>query len=101
MNVSFLYQILNNITEDILEHTSGFHGVQDQLDFIETTYTGPEVAPLFIIIHNLDGAMLRAEKTQAAIARLASLPRVHVLASLDHINAPLSKSVYYWPCHIF
>lgn len=92
MYTYFFCQILNNITEDILEHATSFHGVQDQLDFIEVTYTGPDVAPLFIIIHNLDGAMLRAEKTQAAIARLASLPRVHVLASVDHINAPLSMS---------
>ncbi|KAK3877687.1 hypothetical protein Pcinc_017622 [Petrolisthes cinctipes] len=84
-----LKNILNNIIEDILEHTGGLHGGQDQLDLIEATYTRPDTAPLFIIIHNLDGAMLRGEKTQAAIARLASLPRVHVLASLDHINAPL------------
>lgn len=33
--------------------------------------------------------MLRGEKTQSALGQLASLPNLHLVASLDHINAPL------------
>ncbi|XP_071517695.1 origin recognition complex subunit 2 isoform X2 [Panulirus ornatus] len=84
-----LKNILNNITEDILDHTGSFHGIQEQLEFIQDIYSRPDMDSLFVIIHNLDGLMLRGEKTQAAIAQLASLTNVHLLASIDHINAPL------------
>lgn len=33
--------------------------------------------------------MLRGEKTQSALGQLASLPNLHLVASIDHINAPL------------
>nr|XP_045597029.1 origin recognition complex subunit 2-like [Procambarus clarkii] len=84
-----LKNILNNITEDILDHTGSFHSVQEQLEFIHEFYTKTSAESLFIIIHNIDGPMLRGEKAQSAIAYLASIPNVHLLASIDHINAPL------------
>ena len=48
---------------------------------------------LFLVIHNIDGATLRNEKSQAALAMLAQSPLVHLIASIDHINAPLSQFV--------
>ena len=33
-----LFQILNNITEDILGHTGSFKGPLDQCDFIRDTF---------------------------------------------------------------
>uniref|UniRef100_A0A0A9Y4Q3 Origin recognition complex subunit 2 n=1 Tax=Lygus hesperus TaxID=30085 RepID=A0A0A9Y4Q3_LYGHE len=44
---------------------------------------------VFVLVHNLDGEVLRVEKTQAVLANLASLPKIHLIASIDHINAPL------------
>ncbi|KAF6201249.1 hypothetical protein GE061_005696 [Apolygus lucorum] len=44
---------------------------------------------VFVVLHNLDGEVLRVEKTQAVLASLASLPKVHLIASIDHINSPL------------
>lgn len=35
--------------------------------------------------------MLRAAKTQTVLAHLAALTSIHVVASFDHINAPLSN----------
>ena len=35
--------------------------------------------------------MLRSHKAQDVLSRLASIPNIHVLASVDHINAPLSN----------
>lgn len=94
-----LRSILNTITEDILEHIGSFHSYQDHLEFIQKAYSKPDAEPLFILIHNLDGPMLRAEKIQTIIARLASLPKVYLVASIDHINAPLifdgGKMSYY------
>ena len=46
---------------------------------------------LFVIIHNIDGAMLRGSKVQSVLSHLAQIPAVHIVASIDHINAPLSK----------
>ncbi|KAG7169286.1 Origin recognition complex subunit 2-like [Homarus americanus] len=84
-----LKNILNNITEDILDQSGSFHSIQEQLEFIEEIYSKPNAESLFIIIHNLDGPLLRGDKTQSAIAHLASITNVHLLASIDHINAPL------------
>jgi origin recognition complex subunit 2 len=50
----------------------------------------PTDEDLFLIIHNIDGPMLRAEKVQTVLSMLADVPNVHLLASVDHINSPLS-----------
>ena len=46
---------------------------------------------LFIIIHNLDGPMLQSNKSQDVLSRLAQMDHIHLVASMDHINAPLSE----------
>jgi len=84
-----LKSILNNITEEIMEHVGSFPSVQEQVNFIQANYENQPGDPLFLLIHNLDGPMLRASKTQAVLARLAQTPNVHLIASIDHINAPL------------
>ncbi|KAH0582006.1 hypothetical protein H2248_011663 [Termitomyces sp. 'cryptogamus'] len=45
--------------------------------------------PLYLIIHNIDAAPLRAPKAKSCLALLALNPRIHLVASIDHINAPL------------
>ncbi|XP_063862426.1 LOW QUALITY PROTEIN: origin recognition complex subunit 2-like [Scylla paramamosain] len=84
-----LKSILNNITEDILDNCGGFRGVPEQLEYIKCVYSRATANPLFIIVHNLDGPMLRAAKTQSVLANLAALTSIHLVASFDHINAPL------------
>ena len=44
---------------------------------------------LYLIIHNIDGLALRTDKIQGILAKLASNERVRLVASIDHINAPL------------
>ncbi|KAK7060584.1 Origin recognition complex subunit 2 [Paramarasmius palmivorus] len=44
---------------------------------------------LYIVIHNIDSPILRAPKTQSLLATLAQSPGIHIIASIDHINAPL------------
>ncbi|KAJ2698182.1 Origin recognition complex subunit 2 [Coemansia sp. IMI 209128] len=46
-----------------------------------------EVKEMYFVVHNIDGPCLR--KHQAALAVLASSPSIHLLASIDHIEAPL------------
>ncbi|KZT70216.1 origin recognition complex subunit 2 [Daedalea quercina L-15889] len=42
---------------------------------------------LFLVIHNIDGPGLRGSKAQAAISRLATASRIHIVASIDNVQA--------------
>ena len=44
---------------------------------------------LYIVIHNIDAAPLRTAKSKSILALVANNPRIHVIASIDHLNAPL------------
>ncbi|GLB39195.1 putative origin recognition complex subunit 2 [Lyophyllum shimeji] len=44
---------------------------------------------LYLIIHNIDSAPLRTARAKSLLALLALTPRIHIVASIDHINAPL------------
>ena len=44
---------------------------------------------LYIIIHNIDAAPLRTARSKSILALIAHNPRIHIIASIDHINAPL------------
>ncbi|TFK41692.1 origin recognition complex, subunit 2 [Crucibulum laeve] len=44
---------------------------------------------LYIIIHNVDAAPIRTLKAKSLLSLLALNPRIHIIASIDHINAPL------------
>ncbi|KAL3054798.1 origin recognition complex subunit 2 [Trematomus bernacchii] len=84
-----LKSILNALTCEALEHEGSFRTPSDQIHFIAQTLKDSPDLHLYLIIHNIDGSMLRGEKTQSALGQLASLPNLHLVASLDHINAPL------------
>lgn len=91
--------ILEAITGDILDlnvHSANFH---ELVDIIEEEFSYLPDTHLFLIVHNLDGTMLRNNKAQNILARLAKIDNIHLLASIDHINTPLiwdsSKLSYY------
>jgi len=77
--------ILNTITEDILDIEGNFSSTTEQLDEIFSSLT----ADLYLLVHNIDGPTLRTAKVQSTLATLASHPMVHLVCSIDHINAPL------------
>uniref|UniRef100_A0A3P8U618 Origin recognition complex subunit 2 n=1 Tax=Amphiprion percula TaxID=161767 RepID=A0A3P8U618_AMPPE len=84
-----LKSILNALTCDVLEHQGSFRTPSDQIQFIAQTLKDSPDFHVYLLIHNIDGPMLRGEKTQSALGQLASLPNLHLVASLDHINAPM------------
>lgn len=43
----------------------------------------------YLVANNVDGAGLRTPEAQALLAELVSTGVVHLVASIDHINAPL------------
>lgn len=59
------------------------------LDCIEETLLDMPDLGIYLIIHNLEGPMLRDNTSQEILSRLVAIENVHMLASVDHINAPL------------
>lgn len=72
--------------------TSGPTGqISDHVQFICEYFASQdrEYQSLYIVIHNLDGPNLRNERTQTALSMLANADNIHLVASVDHINAGL------------
>lgn len=93
--------ILNSITEEVLDHVGTFRSVLDQLDWITNKFKEDSSLELFLLIHNLDSQMLRGDKSQQIIGQLSSLRNIYLIASIDHLNAPLmwdhvKQSLYNW-----
>jgi len=84
------FQILDNIITDLLDLDCPANS-NDCLELIETVMKDNPDDRLYLIIHNIDGVMLRSNKAQNILASLAIIPNIHVVASVDHINAPLRK----------
>uniref|UniRef100_A0A8C9L8F0 Origin recognition complex subunit 2 n=1 Tax=Pavo cristatus TaxID=9049 RepID=A0A8C9L8F0_PAVCR len=93
--------VLNSITEEVLDHIGTFRSPLDQLEFIVKRFKDDSSLELYVLIHNLDSQMLRGERSQQILAQLSSLPSIYLIASIDHINAPLmwdqaKQSLYNW-----
>ncbi|KAG0327953.1 Origin recognition complex subunit 2 [Podila humilis] len=85
-----LKDILEKILTTALEYTTGpFGTLQEQIAFIHGYFQQPDraVEKLYLLVHNIDGSGLRSEKAQATLSQLASCPKIHLVASIDHINA--------------
>jgi origin recognition complex subunit 2 len=63
--------------------------IPEILDNILALLDEPSAQKLTMILHNLDGETLRQERSQAIISRLVAHPKIHLVASIDHIRAPL------------
>uniref|UniRef100_A0A8I3W5A0 Origin recognition complex subunit 2 n=1 Tax=Callithrix jacchus TaxID=9483 RepID=A0A8I3W5A0_CALJA len=93
--------VLNSITEEVLDHMGTFRSILDQLDWIVNKFKEDSSLELFLLIHNLDSQMLRGEKSQQIIGQLSSLHNIYLIASIDHLNAPLmwdhaKQSLFNW-----
>ncbi|XP_061400898.1 origin recognition complex subunit 2 [Musca vetustissima] len=84
-----LKDILDSITNDILDAGISPANPHEAADMIEEEFALIPQTHLYLIVHNLDGAMLRNARSQAILSRLAKVPNIHMLASVDHINTPL------------
>ncbi|KAJ7207173.1 origin recognition complex, subunit 2 [Mycena pura] len=49
----------------------------------------PKRRDLYLVIHNIDAFLLRTPKAKTYLSLLALHPRIHLVASVDHLNAPL------------
>jgi len=86
-------QILSCLSSELLGHSGSFKSPTEHAEFVTTTLgaSAGKKAPeeVFLPIHNIDGPMLRNERAQTALSVLATSPHIHIVASVDHINAPL------------
>lgn len=83
------------ISEDVLKRKGNFRTLHEQCDWIEQTLAEggkADIPPrVYVVIHNIDGAALRAPHAQEAFSMLAAIPQIHLIASVDHVNAPLRE----------
>lgn len=49
-----------------------------------------------VVIHNIDGPGLRDSETQQHLGRIASCSHIRMIASIDHVNAPLRTYVFFF-----
>ncbi|XP_028178107.1 origin recognition complex subunit 2 [Ostrinia furnacalis] len=80
--------ILEAIVVDLLENTHVPSNLGDVISLIDTQLNENDIE-LFLIVHNLDGVMLRNAKAQATLSSLSQIKNIHTIATIDHINAPL------------
>uniref|UniRef100_A0A2P2IAJ6 Origin recognition complex subunit 2 n=1 Tax=Hirondellea gigas TaxID=1518452 RepID=A0A2P2IAJ6_9CRUS len=81
--------IFSSILEEILCIEGAPTSVSEQLEYLYRHYAKPSASPLYLLIHNIDGPMLRSNTAQHTLSHLCSLRNVRLVASIDHINAPL------------
>uniref|UniRef100_A0A8D8Q176 Origin recognition complex subunit 2 n=1 Tax=Cacopsylla melanoneura TaxID=428564 RepID=A0A8D8Q176_9HEMI len=84
-----LKEILESIMIDLLDMKEASQDPQQAFELIKKKLKTKHATDIFLVIHNIDGAALRGNKQQSLLAQLASLQKVHIIASIDHINTPL------------
>ncbi|XP_053668094.1 origin recognition complex subunit 2 [Anopheles marshallii] len=86
--------VLDAVANDLLDlqlQTSVHHEAIDEIEYELSLQPDLHV---FLLVHNLDGIAMRGDRMQTTMCRLASIPNVHLVATIDHINAPLLWDAY-------
>lgn len=83
--------VLDSIWIDLLEMSSAGGNPHEIVNMIETEMNNIPGLHIYLMIHNIDGPMLRNDKAQSILSRLASIKNIHMMVSIDHINTPLRK----------
>lgn len=80
--IAAIEQVPELVDKDVL--ANGWEGHISRIyDFFRDTGT----APLYLFIHNIESQALRDSKTRTFLSTLALHPRIHIIASIDNINA--------------
>lgn len=83
--------VLDSIADDILGLDGVSRNLHEVVDAIADALAAPDAQHVFLLVHNIDGVMLRNHKAQLILSRLAKIEKIHLIASMDHINAPLCE----------
>lgn len=79
--------VLDAIAND-LHLTLATANTHEAIDTIERKLRRSPDIHLFLIVHNLDGEPMRNELMQMVLCRLATIPNVHIIATIDSISLP-------------
>ncbi|XP_038720458.1 origin of replication complex subunit 2-like isoform X2 [Tripterygium wilfordii] len=63
--------------------------MDDLLSFLNGSRKHENDFDICLVIHNIDGPGLRDSETQQYLAQIASCSHIRIVASVDHVNAPL------------
>lgn len=67
--------------------------LQVTLDYLESKRKAPSTGlykpKVVLLVHNIDGESLRSDKTQAFLSKLSSAKEIWIVATIDHISAPI------------
>lgn len=89
-------EIVGYIANDLLELTEVHRNLHECVDAIDKDLKENREIHIFLIINNIDGTMLRNHNAQLILSRLANIEQIHLIASMDHINAPLCKLLHFF-----
>ncbi|CAN7984198.1 unnamed protein product [Ixodes hexagonus] len=85
-----LQEILTTIIRQVIgQDSSTPPGLAGQVDHIVEHFSVQDADELYLLINNIDGPNLRHSKTQAVLSRLSAVAHIHIVASVDHVNASL------------
>lgn len=65
--------------------------MDDLIAFLDGPHAEGKECSICVVIHNIDGPGLRDSDSQQYLARIAACSHVHMVASIDNVNAPLCK----------
>lgn len=71
------------------QETVPSRSVDDILSFINGSQSEDKDCFICVVVHNIDGPALRDPESQQTLAQLASCSHIRIIASIDHVNAPL------------
>ncbi|XP_074322069.1 origin of replication complex subunit 2-like [Apium graveolens] len=63
--------------------------MDDLIAFLDGPHSEGNECSICVVIHNIDGPGLRDADNQQYLARIAACSHVHMVASIDNVNAPL------------
>lgn len=78
-------------TPNKIQQTFNSQSMEDLLSFLDGPNAKESDCFIYVVVHNIDGPGLRDSETQQYLARIASCSQVRLVASIDHVNAPLCK----------
>jgi origin recognition complex subunit 2 len=84
-------QILSSIVRDVMEMPTVPTDEHECCNLILRHFNRSDSQHLYLLINNLDGQALQTSKAQNCIARLSTANKIHLVCTIDHINAPLRK----------
>lgn len=83
--------ILDGILQGILDLKEYPLNIFEACEVIEHEFAHRPELHLYLIIHNIEGDILANFRSLGALSRIAAVNNIHLITSIDHINAPLSK----------